>query len=139
VLVTACSGGDGVAEPDEHPGEVMVRIVKHELAGRRGDSWNLLVREQGKVIDRGLYLRCSPGDPILDAEVVALGVKDERFTVPALGPTDTKAVRWRMTVPVPEEEPLTLSRTGHLIAQDGQWRWTLSADSFALLEAGACP
>ena len=50
-----------------------------------------------------------------------------------------KAVRWRMTVPVPDEEPLTLSRTGHLIAQDGKWRWTLSADSFAVLEAGGCP
>jgi hypothetical protein len=117
----------------------MVRIVQHELTGRRGDSWNLLVREQREVIDRRLYVRCSPGDPIHDAKVVALGVKDERFTVPALGETETKAVRWRMTVPVPEEEPVTLSRVGHLIAQDGAWRWTLSADSFALLEAGACP
>ena len=139
VLMAGCSGGDDESEPDEHPAAAMARVVQHELAGRRGPSWELLVREQRKLIDRALYMRCSPGDPIHDATVVVLGVKDETFTVPALGPTDTKAVRWRMTVPVPDEEPLTLSRTGHLIAQDGQWRWTLSADSFALLEAGACP
>ena len=117
----------------------MARVVQHELAGRRGYSWDLLVREQRKVIARGLYVRCSPGDPIRDAKVVVLGVKDETFTVPALGPTPTKAVRWRMTVPVPDDEPVTLARTGHLIAQDGKWRWTLSADSFALFEAGDCP
>lgn len=136
-LLAGCAGGD--SEPDEHPAAVMARVVQHELAGRRGDSWALLVREQRELIARGLYMRCSPGDPIRNAKVVVLGVADEDFTVPALGRTATKAVRWRMTVPVPDEEPLTLSRTGHLIAQDGKWRWTLSPDSFALLESGDCP
>lgn len=117
----------------------MARVVQHELAGRRGHSWDLLVREQRDLINRGLYVRCSPGSPIHDAKVVVLGVTDETFTVPALGPTATKAVRWRMIVPVPDDEPLTLSRTGHLIAQDGKWRWTLSAESFAVLESGGCP
>jgi hypothetical protein len=138
LAAVGCSGG-GDDEPEEHPATAMARVVQHELAGRRAHSFELLVREQRQIINRGLYERCSPGDPIHDAKVVVLGVKDETFTVPGLGPTPTKAVRWQMTVPVPDEEPLTLSRTGHLIAQDGKWRWTLSADSFALLEAGDCP
>jgi hypothetical protein len=136
-VAAGCGGGDD--EPEEHPAAAMARVVQHELAGRRGHSWDLLVREQRRVVARGLYVRCSPGEPIRDAKVVVLGVEDETFTVPALGPTATKAVRWRMTVPVPDDEPVTLSRTGHLIAQDGKWRWTLSADSFALFEAGDCP
>jgi hypothetical protein len=133
-----CSGGDD-EEPDEHPATAMARVVQHELAGRRAHSFELLVREQRQIINRGLYVRCSPGDPIHDAKVVVLGVKDETFSVPALGPTATKAVHWQMTVPVPDADPVKLARTGHLIAQDGKWRWTLSADSFALLEAGDCP
>jgi hypothetical protein len=137
--VAACGGGGGGDEPEEHPATAMARVVQHELAGRRGDSFALLVREQRQIINRGLYVRCSPGNPIHDAKVVVLGVKDETFSVPGLGPTPTKAVRWQMTVPVPDEEPVELARTGHLIAQDGKWRWTLSADSFALLENGDCP
>jgi hypothetical protein len=136
--VAGCGGGGG-GEPDEDPATAMARVVQHELAGRRDHSYGLLVREQRQIVNRGLYVRCSPGDPIRDAQVVVLGVEDETFTVPGLGPTETKAVRWQMTVPVPDEEPLKLARTGHLIAQDGKWRWTLSADSFALLEAGDCP
>ena len=137
LLAAGCGGGED--EPDDPPAAVMARVVHHELAGRRGHSWDLLVREQRRALNRGLYLRCSPGNPIRNATVVVLGVKDETFSVPELGPTATKAVRWQMTVPVPDEAPLTLARTGHLIAQDGEWRWTLSADSFALLESGSCP
>lgn len=138
-VAAGCAGGDDEPEPDENPAVAMARVVRHELAGRRAQSWNLLVREQREALDRSLYLRCSPGAPIDDVRVVVLGVTDEPFAVPALGRTDTKAVRWEMTVGAPDEDPLTLADTGHLIAQDGQWRWTLSADSFALLEAGNCP
>jgi hypothetical protein len=44
-----------------------------------------------------------------------------------------------MTIPQPGTQPLTYDRTGHLIAQDGKWRWTLWRRSFALYRAGICP
>ncbi len=44
-----------------------------------------------------------------------------------------------MTVPQPGMEPVTYDRTGHLIPQDGKWRWTLSPSSFASYRAGVCP
>jgi hypothetical protein len=125
--------------PTEDPGRVMVALIHHELAGRLGRSWALLVREQREVIARGLYVRCSNGDPIHDAKVVVLGVHDEMHVVPALGRTETKAVRWRMTVPQPGSEPVSYSRTGHLVAQDGRWRWTLSQSTFESYRAGICP
>jgi hypothetical protein len=136
VVAAGCGGGD--SEPEQHPAEAMARVVRHELAGRREDSFRLLVEEQREAIDRALYLRCSPGAAVRDVRVVVLGVRDETFAVPALGSTETKAVRWQMTLQE-NGEPLTLARTGHLIEQDGEWRWTLSADSFALLENGECP
>jgi hypothetical protein len=140
-LAAGCAGfGDDDGDPEESPARAMARVIRHELAGRLGSSWALLVREQREAVGRELYVSCRPGPAVDDADVTVLGVRDEVFSVPALGRTDTKAVRWRMTVRSPEEEePLVLSRTGHLIAQDGAWRWTLSEDSFAAFRAGACP
>jgi hypothetical protein len=134
-------GGDRSADsvPVDDPGEAMIDLIQHELAGRLGNSWALLVREQRAIVDRALYVRCPNGTPIDDAQIVVLGVTDEDFTVPALGRTRTKAVRWRMTVPQPGTEPIVYARTGHLVAQDGKWRWTLSHSSFASYRAGVCP
>jgi hypothetical protein len=143
VLVAGCgglgSGSDAESIPRDDPGQAMIVLLQHELAGRLAHSWALLVREQRAVVERSLYVRCSNGLPIDDAEIVVLGVSDEDFTVPALGKTRTKAVRWRMTVPQPGMEPVTYDRTGHLIAQDGKWRWTLSPTTFASYRAGVCP
>jgi hypothetical protein len=141
-LVAGCGfggGGGDEALPGDDPGRAMVVLIRHELAGRLGHSWALLVREQRAIVDRALYVRCPNGLPIDDARVTVLGVSDEEFTVPALGKTQTKAVRWRMTIPQPGTQPLTYDRTGHLIAQDGKWRWTLSRASFASYRAGVCP
>ena len=139
--VAALSGcaGDGRGAPSEDPAQAMRRVIRHELAGRLGHSWALLVREQRDVVDRELYVRCPNGLPIDDAQIAILGVRDQTYAVPAIGTTETKAVRWRMTVPQPGGEPITLSRTGHLIAQQGRWRWTLSKQSFHLYRAGVCP
>ena len=143
VLVAGCGGLGSASEADslprDDPGQAMITLIQHELAGRLGHSWALLVREQRAIVDRALYVRCPNGRPVADVEIVVLGVKDEDFTVPALGKTRTKAVRWRMTVPQPGMEPVTYDRTGHLIAQDGKWRWTLSPGSFASYRAGNCP
>jgi hypothetical protein len=66
-------------------------------------------------------------------------VRHETCDVPAIAPTKTKAVRWRMTLPDAQGDPITQSSTGHLIAQEGQWRWTLSAASFASFKQRVCP
>ena len=138
--LSGCSGTEAEDRaPAQDPGRAMVTLIRHELAGRLGDSWALLVREQREIVARGLYVRCLNGDPIHDAKVVVLGVHDEMHLVPALGRTQTKAVRWRMTIPQPGSEPVTFSRTGHLVAQDGRWRWTLSKSSFESYRAGVCP
>lgn len=138
--LAGCSGAEAEESvPTEDPGQAMVTLIRHELAGRLSHSWALLVREQREVVARGVYVRCPNGDPIENAEVVVLGVRDEMFAVPALGRTQTKAVRWRMTVEEPGGPRETYSRTGHLVAQDGRWRWTLSKSSFASFRAGVCP
>lgn len=141
VVVSGCGASTASDEPlpGQDPGQAMVTLIEHELAGRLAHSWALLVREQRAVVDRALYIRCPNGLPIDDARVDVLGISDEDFTVPALGKTRTKAVRWRMTVPQPGRSPVTYDRIGHLIAQDGKWRWTLSASTFASYRAGVCP
>jgi hypothetical protein len=142
VAVSGCGGSGGAGSeqlPGQDPGQAMVTLIQHELAGRLAHSWALLVREQRAVVARRLYIRCPNGLPIDDARVDVLGVSDEDFTVPALGKTRTKAVRWRMTVPQPGRTPVTYDQTGHLIAQDGKWRWTLSKATFASYRAGVCP
>ena len=142
MLATAgCStlGGNDDALPTDDPGQAMITLIQHELAGRLGHSWELLVREQRAVIDRAFYIRCPNGLPVANVEIVVLDVTDEDFEVPALGRTRTKAVRWRMTVPQPGRDPVTYDRTGHLIAQDGKWRWTLSPRTFASYRNGVCP
>jgi hypothetical protein len=143
VAVSGCGANGGGpssdAAPAQDPGQAMVTLIRHELAGRLAHSWALLVREQRAVVDRAFYIRCPNGLPIDDARIDVLGVSDEDFAVPALGRIRTKAVRWRMTVPQPGTSPVTYDRTGHLVAQDGKWRWTLSKSTFALYRAGVCP
>jgi hypothetical protein len=143
VALSGCGSGGGGANgeslPQQDPGQAMVTLIQHELAGRLAHSWALLVREQRAVVTRALYMRCPNGLPIDDARIDVLDVSDEDFAVPVLGKTRTKAVRWRMTVPQPGSSPVVYDRTGHLIAQDGKWRWTLSQSTFASYRAGVCP
>jgi hypothetical protein len=136
LLVTAGCGGRG---PAEEPGRAMQRLIEYELAGQLERSYAMLVREQRAVVSQDLYVRCPPGPPIAGVTVLVLGVKDETIDVPALGRTKTKAVRWRMTLPDAQGDPITQSSTGHLIAQEGEWRWTLSPASFASFKQRVCP
>ena len=137
--LAGCGGKAQSAGPSETPGTAMTRLVNHELAGRLDYSFQMLIREQRSAVDHDLYVHCPPGPPVKNATVEILGVSDVQFTVPAIGPTEAKAVRYRLSIPGADGTPITVSDTGHLIAQDGQWRWTLSRRSFLALLAGACP
>jgi hypothetical protein len=141
VVAAGCGGGGSgsAAAPAEDPSQAFTRLVHQELSGQRESSYRMLVRAQREVVPRSLYVSCSPGSPI-DGEVVVVKVFDEEFAVPQLGRTQTKAVKWRLIVHPPDGgDPITLSRKGHLIAEDGEWRWTLSPKSFASFRAGVCP
>jgi hypothetical protein len=117
----------------------MVRLVRHEFAGRLGSSYAMLIREQRDAVDRNLYLRCKPGLPTSAVQVAVLAVKDELFAVPVLGKVETKAVKYEMSVPDASGKRIKIVDKGHLIAQDGKWRWTLSERSLSAFLAGACP
>src|SRR2546423_13469358 len=142
VLLTAgCGGTRGAAggRPSEGPGAAMIQLVRHEFAGRLDRSYAMLVREQRAAINRDLYVHCLPGLSTTDVKVEIVGVKNEVFDVPALGKVTTKAVRFEMSVVGADGKRIMVPDTGHLISQDGQWRWTLSRRSFSALLAGACP
>jgi hypothetical protein len=139
VAVVAAAGCGGRGGPTEEPGLAMQRLIKYELAGQLERSYAMLVREQRQVVSQELYVRCPPGPPIAGVTVLVLDVKDETIDVPALGRTKTKAVHWRMTLPDAQGDPITQSSTGHLIAQEGHWRWTLSQSSFASFKQRVCP
>jgi hypothetical protein len=137
VVAAAGCGGSSNATPKEDPASVMKAVVKHELAGERAVTYGMLVRQQRKVISSALYRRCSPGAPMTDAVTVGIvGVRDEQFSVPALGKTKTKAVSYRISF---NDGGAPVASTGHLIAQDGHWRWTLSEAGFDSLSGGNCP
>jgi hypothetical protein len=137
VAATGCGGGSEAA-PKEDPGQVMKAVVKHELAGERDRTYAMLVREQRDAVRRSLYRKCSPG-PSMQESDVSVGiadVRDEEITVPALGETKTKAVRYRIDF---HDGADPIVSTGHLIPQEGHWRWTLSAASFDSLSGRSCP
>ena len=141
VLVAAGCGSGGSASkatPTEDPARAFTRLVHQELSGQLASSYRTLVRAQRDVVPRSLYVSCSPGAPV-DAEVVIEKVFDEDFAVPQLGRTKTKAVSWKMIVHPPDGADYTLARKGHLIAEDGEWRWTLTPKSLASYRAGVCP
>jgi hypothetical protein len=125
--------------PGEDPGKAMVRLVQHEFAGRLNSSYAMLIREQREAVDHDLYLKCKPGLPTSGVRVLVLGVQDELFNVPVLGKVDTKAVRYEMSVPDAGGKRIKIVDKGHLIAQEGKWRWTLSERSLSAFLAGACP
>jgi hypothetical protein len=142
VLVAAGCGGSRAAsggQPAEDPGRAMVRLVQHELAGELGSSFSMLVDEQQQAVSHDLYVHCPPGPPRVDVRVTVLGVSDEVFDVPVLGKVTTKAVRYEMSIPDANGKRMRIADTGHLIAEKGQWRWTLSQQSLSALLAGACP
>ena len=138
VVVLAGCGGSSEAAPTEDPGQVMKTVVKHELSGHRALSYRMLVREQRDAIDAALYKRCSPGPSMAETDVTVgiAGVRDEKYKVPVLGNTKTKAVSYRIDF---HDGTEPIRSTGHLIAQDGRWRWTLSPASFGSLSDGRCP
>ena len=141
LLAAGCGGASGAAggQPSEQPGTAMIRLVRHEFAGRLDSSYAMLVREQRAAINRDLCVHCLPGLSTTDVKVEIVRVKDMLFDVPALGKVPTKAVSFEMSVVGADGKRIMVPDTGHLIAQDGQWRWTLSRRSFSALLAGACP
>jgi hypothetical protein len=140
LLAAACgSSTSGSATPSEDPSRAMVRLVRLELAGELAGSYSMLVREQRQAVSHDLYVHCPPGPPRNDVRVLVLGTHDELYDVPALGKVQTKAVRYEMSIPDASGHRMTITDTGHLIAQDGRWRWTLSQASLSALRAGACP
>ena len=140
-VIAGCggSGSSDAAVPDEAPGHAMVRLVQHELHGQRASSYAMLVKEQRKEVGHDLYVRCSPGLPRDDVRVLILGVRDQKFDVPAIGRVPTKAVTYEMSIPDAKGDRMRITDTGHLVAQGGQWRWTLSQRSLSAFLAGACP
>ena len=138
VSIAAGCGGSGSAQPSEDPGQVMKAVIRHELSGRRDASYRMLVSEQRKAVTARLYKSCSPGAAMResDVEVGISGVHDEVFSVPAIGKTKTKAVTYKIDF---HDGTKPIRDTGHLIAQDGHWRWTLSASSFDSFSKGSCP
>ena len=136
-LLAGC-GGSSEAAPKGNPGQVMKSVVKHELSGDREVSYQMLVREQRDAVDAALYKRCSPGPSMeeTDVKVGIVGVHDEEISVPGLGKTKTKAVSYLIDF---HDGTEPIRSTGHLIAQDGKWRWTLSPASFDSLSGGSCP
>jgi hypothetical protein len=134
-----CGSGVGSVQPRDDPGTVMTRVIRLELAGNLARTWQMLIREQRRIVDLGLYRRCVIGPPVENAKVVILGVADETFDVAALGRTRTKAVHWKLTTNEVGLGKVTVSHTGHLIAQDGTWHWSLSAQSLQQLRSGNCP
>jgi hypothetical protein len=138
VVAAAGCGGSSEAAPKEDPGQVMQAVVKHELAGDRDRTYAMLVREQRDAVDRSLYRKCSPGPSMQEADVSVgiTGVHDEQIAVPGLGKTRTKAVGYRIDF---HDGTDPIVSTGHLIAQEGHWRWTLSSASFDSLSGGSCP
>jgi hypothetical protein len=137
-LAAGCGGSSAAPTPSEDPGQVMKAVVKDELSGQRALSYELLVREQRKVVTAGLYKSCSPGASVRvsGVDVGIVGVRDVVFAVPGLGKTKTKAVSYRIDF---HNGTQPITDTGHLIAQEGHWRWTLSAASFDSFSKGTCP
>ncbi len=135
-LAAGCGGGSS-ATPSEDPGTVMKTLIRHELAGERDQSYAMLVSEQRDVVSPQLYRSCSPGQAMDPAKVAVriLGVRDTTFTVPGRGKTAAKAVRYRIDL----HDGNPIEDTGHLIAEKGHWRWTLSPQSFAAMKQGNCP
>ena len=140
ILLSGCGGGSSRdATPSEPPGHAMIRLVQHELNGQLGSSYAMLVDEQRREVNRDLYVHCPPGVPRNDVRVLVLRVRDQRFNVPGLGQTATKAVTYEMSIPDAEGHRMKVADTGHLIAEEGEWRWTLSQRSLSALLVGACP
>jgi hypothetical protein len=138
-VLSGCGGSSGsTASPKEDPAQVMKAVVSHELAGEQAFTYSMLVREQRKVVSSTLYKSCSPGAKMQasDVSVAVLGVHDESFTVPALGQTKTKAVKYKIDF---HDGTDPIVSTGHLIAEEGHWRWTLSPSSFDSFSSGSCP
>ena len=136
-LAAGCGGGSS-ATPSEDPGTVMKTLIRHELAGERDQSYAMLVSEQRKVVSPQLYRSCSPGQTVSpsSAAVRILGVSDTTFAVPGRrGKSPAKAVKYRIDL----HDGNPIEDTGHLIAEEGHWRWTLSPQSFAAMSKGNCP
>lgn len=138
LAVAGCGGSDAAKAPTEDPGAVMRTVVRSELSGHRERSYKLLVREQRRAVAADFYRSCAPGSTmrLADVRIGIVGVHDEVFSVPGLGKTPTKAVHYRIVV---QGGGAPIDDTGHLIAQEGHWRWTLSAASFSSFRQGYCP
>ena len=68
-----------------------------------------------------------------------LRTREEDWQVPGDdGTRDSTAVTYRITVSL-GGDPERITGTGHLLAEDGAWRWILNDRDFKAYRAGRCP
>ena len=94
------------------------------------------------MVTRQRYVACERNAPEFPGQfdgVEVLRTREEDWQVPGGdGARESTAVTYRITVSL-GGDPERISGTGHLLAEDGAWRWILNDRDFKAYQAGRCP
>ena len=139
VAVSGCSGS---TTPDQQPVEFLEALFGQLYRGEHGAAWESLSREHQSVVTRQRYVACERNAPDFPGQfegVEVLRTREEDWHVPGDdGERESTAVTYRITVSL-GGDPERITGTGHLLAEDGSWRWILNDRDFKAYQAGRCP
>lgn len=143
-MLAGTGRADRGLRPAEPAGKYMTRIVKEKLEADYDLAWQSLFPPHQRVASLEAYVGCEsliprPGTLVA---IKVLRVFDERIRIAGEPRTlKTRAVRVRVDLasPLLPLLPVTIVRTFHAIAVEGQWRWILSLNQYTYYRAGTCP
>ena len=142
VAAVVAGGCGGAREPSQQPVEFLESLFGHLYRGEHGRAWESLLGSHQDVVTRQRYVACERNAPAFPGRfegVEVLRTSDEDWQVAGDAEArESTAVTYRITVSL-GGEPERFTGTGHLVAEDGAWRWVLNTRDFKAYRAGRCP
>ena len=142
VSAAVAVSGCGVDPPEQQPVEFLEALFGQLYRGEHAAAWDTLYGAHQDVVTRQRYAACERNAPAFPGRfegVEVLRTSEEDWHVPGdAEERESTAVRYRITVSL-AGEPERITGTGHLLAEDGAWRWILNDRDFKAYQAGRCP
>lgn len=138
----AAAGCGGSNTPEQQPVEFLEALFGQLYRGEHAAAWESLYGAHQHVVTRRRYVTCERNAPDFPGQfegVEVLRTREEDWQVPGDdGKRESTAVTYRITVSL-GGDPERITGTGHLLAEDGAWRWILNDRDFKAYQAGRCP
>lgn len=144
---TRSLGGTKPSSPRPIPalgtaGQFFLTVLRQKISGDWATAWQSLYPLHRRIAPRDTFVRCETATPfpaplesihVVRVRAAPFRVAGVHNPMPSAAVTVAVKLRW-----YGPRDPITFTRTFHLVPDHGRWTWLLSPDRYRLYKQDAC-